>query len=52
MVTGEDTDGLQGFPKTHVVTQDAMKFVLVKESQPVHTMLSGKMTAITTSWAE
>ena len=49
MVTCEDTDGLQGFPKAHVITQDAMKLVLVQEGQPVHTMLLGKTTAITIS---
>lgn len=49
MITGKDTDGLQGFPKAHVITQDSMKLVLVKESQPVYTTLLKKI-AITKSW--
>lgn len=39
MVTGKNTDGLEGFAKTHVITKDAMQLVLVQESQPVDTAL-------------
>ena len=46
MITGKDTDGLQGFTKAHVITQDSMKLVLVKESQPVDTTLLKRIPAI------
>lgn len=39
VVTCQDTDGLQSLAEAHVVTEDAMEFVLVKEGQPVHTIL-------------
>ena len=39
MVTGNNTDGLERFAQTHIITKNAMKVVAVEESQPVNTLL-------------
>ena len=39
MVPSQDTDRLQGFAKTHVITEDAVHLVLVEKGQPVDTVL-------------
>lgn len=43
MITSQNTDGLQGFTQTHIITQDPMKLVLVQKCQPVHTILQKRM---------
>lgn len=39
VVSSENTDGLEGFTQTHVITQDSMQLVLIQEGQPVHSIL-------------
>jgi hypothetical protein len=39
MITCHDAERLQSLSKTHVITENAMKMVLVQEVQPVDTFL-------------
>lgn len=35
MITGQDGDGLERLPETHVVAEDSVELVPAKKSQPV-----------------
>ena len=39
VISCQNANGLQRFSKTHVITQDPVQLVLVKEGQPVHSVL-------------
>ena len=39
VVTGQDTEWLQSFTETHVITEYTMQLVFVEESQPVDSIL-------------